>query len=77
MDRQQETHPDGGNGQTRNAASHRQQQAFRQQLPHETSASGADRGPNGEFTPPLDGPNQQQVGHVRAGDQQNHSDRAQ
>src|SRR5262245_25987943 len=58
-------------------SSHGQQYALSQQLPHDAPSAGAHRHTHGDFSLPRRSARQQQVGHVRAGDQQHASDGAQ
>ncbi len=66
-----------GNQESERAAGDRQQQRFRQQLPEQPGAAGADRRPNRELALPHGAPRQQQVGDVAARDQQHQADRRQ
>ena len=50
--------------------------AFRQQLPDDAAATGADSGADGDLAAASDSAGQQQVGHVGAGDQQDEADGA-
>jgi hypothetical protein len=59
-----------GECQAQNAAQQGQQQAFDQPLPHQPPARGAQREAHGNFAAARGSARNQQVGHVRAGDQQ-------
>ncbi len=52
------------------AAKQRDQKALRQELLHHPSAADTEREAHGDLAPSRRGARQQQVGHVRAGDQQ-------
>ena len=54
----------------------RQDHAFRKKLANEPSASGAEGGANRNLAVARGGPGQEQVGQVRAGDEQDAADRA-
>jgi hypothetical protein len=56
------------------APASREHGGLNQQLPHETPPRGADGKTDGKFAVPGFSPRQQQVGHVRARDQQHHAD---
>ena len=58
------------------AAQQRQQQALDQQLPHEAPARRAERRADGDLAPPHRRAREQQVRHVRAGDEEHHADGA-
>jgi hypothetical protein len=73
---QDQASPPPGEQQADRGAAQRQQDAFRQQLAHDASAVGAQRGANGELTPSSRGARQQQIGDVGAGDDQHEPDRA-
>ena len=62
-----ERQADGGAGA-------RQQDAFRQHLPDETQPAGAERRAHGELALSRDGAREQQIGDVRAREQQHHAD---
>ena len=53
----------------------REQESFDQELPHQGRAPSAERGANRELTLSTECPRQQEVGHVRAAEQQ-HEDRS-
>ena len=53
----------------------REQNALGEQLPDQPAAAGAEREPHRELALPRRGPRQQQVGDVRAGDQQHRAHR--
>ena len=63
--------------QTQNAAGQRQHHAFRKKLPDNPAASGSHRGANRNFPFPARRARQQQIGDIRAGDQQHEADRTQ
>ena len=65
-----------GDQQADDPADERQHQAFGDQLPHETSAAGPERGANGDFPGANGHPRQREVGDVRAGERQQQADRA-
>ena len=73
--RQKPRHPQR-NRQPHHRSSPRQNQALRQQLPHQPPAVRAQRAPHREFLAPRRCPRQQQVRQVHAHNQQNHSHRA-
>jgi hypothetical protein len=56
------------------AAREREHDRFRDQLPHEPPARRSEREPDRDLTPPGGGPRQQEVRHVRAGDEQHDAD---
>ena len=58
---------------TRASARHDQQEALRQQLPHQAPARGSQRQPHSDFSLPRAPPRQKQVGEVGAGDQQHNA----
>src|SRR5262245_40245196 len=62
--------------QSGQAAQPGEQQTLGQQLPDDATAIRAQRSAHGNFPPPPRGARQQQVGNVRAGDQEHHPDRA-
>ncbi len=57
-------------------AAEAEQQAFHEKLANQAPAARADGGTDGDLFLPHGGLRQQQVGHVSAGDEQQHSDRA-
>ena len=63
-----------GDRQPERPADDRQQQAFGEQLPDDSPVRGAERGPHRHLLAPPDRARQQQVGDVRAGDQQHEAD---
>ena len=65
----------GGQAQAGGAAEEAEQQALDQHLARQAAAAGADGGADGELLGPPLGPDQQQVGDVGAGDQQDDPDR--
>src|SRR5205823_12593099 len=50
--------------------------AFRQRLPHDTSAARTDRRADGHFLLPRGTPREEKIGYVRAGDEKYQSDGA-
>ncbi len=73
--RQNQAGPPTGEQHTDRCGAQRQQDAFRQQLAHDPSAFGAQRGANGELALARRGARQQQIGDISAGDDQDESDR--
>ena len=63
--------------QTQNAAGHRQHHAFRKKLPDNPAASGSHRDANRNLPFPARRARQQQIGDIRAGNQQHQADRTQ
>ena len=63
-----------GEQQAERASGQRQDQALTQHLKHQTPASRAERGADGDFLGAHRRADQQQVGHVRAGDQDQDAD---
>ena len=61
--------------QSRRAAHHGEQNALGEQLPHQPLPARAQSRPDGDLLAPPGGARQQQVGHVRAGDQQHQDHR--
>src|SRR5262245_24787275 len=72
--RPQYRYAQGGQRKSRDSAEQRQQQAFDQKLPNQTATPGAYCGANRQFTLSSRRLRQQQVGDVRAGDQQDERD---
>ena len=66
-----------GEGQPGDTTGERQHQAFGEQLADHSAAAGADGGADGDFLLALGGAGQEQVRHVRAGDQEHETHRAQ
>ena len=52
-----------------------QEQALGEQLPHDVAAAGSQRHTQRHFTPPVQRPGEQQIGHVGARDEQDAGDR--
>ena len=58
------------------AGDERQQHRFDEQLPDDVPSAGAERDADADLVRAMGGARQQQVGDVRAGDQQHEADRA-
>ena len=56
------------------SAEHAEENALRQQLPHQPHPSRAQRAAHGEFTRACRAPGEQQAGHIRADNQQHDRD---
>ncbi len=74
--REEQTQQPAREQHTKHAASRRQQQALGQELADEPKPPGADGGANGQLANARDASREQQVRHVRAGDEQDEHDRA-
>ena len=74
VDFDQRADPEPCQRQSESAANHREQRAFGQQLSNDAAPSGAKRRSDRHLFLPVGRPRQQQVGDVRAGDQQNEAD---
>ena len=68
--------PTAVEAQPEQPAKARQHDALDEELPHDSSAARAERRAHGHLARPVRGARQQQVGHVRARNQQDESDRA-
>jgi hypothetical protein len=66
-----------GDQQAGDAADDRERQRFDQKLLEDSRPSGAERRANGELFPARQRPREEQVAHVRAGDEQDQSHRGQ
>jgi hypothetical protein len=62
--------------QAEGCAEQAQQNAFREELRHQPSAAGSQRGAQGHFARPAGGAREFEVGHVGAGDEQHEEHRA-
>ena len=71
---QQHPHAPIGEGQAGQSTDDREDYGFGDQLRDQAPASGADGDADRDFLSPRRRARQQQVGHVRAGDQQNQAD---
>ena len=66
---------EGGQAQAGNAAKQTEQKTLDQHFARQATATSADRGAHGEFLRTPFGPHEQQVGYVRARNQQDNADR--
>jgi hypothetical protein len=74
--REQRARQEKGDGHPERAADERQQQAFGEELPHQSSARRAERKTDGDFSLAHEPAGDQQVGDVGARDQKNQADHA-
>ena len=76
VDGEQRADADDAENRPEHAAGERQHDALGQQLAHDAAAARADGGAHGNLAPPAGRAHEQQVGDVRAGDQQHEADGA-
>ena len=72
----QRVRPPHGQQQSQQPAERGEDEALGEKLPHEAAPAAAERGPDRDLAVARRGARQQQVGHVRAADQQDEADRA-
>src|SRR5579864_3717116 len=76
-ERKQQAHAHKAEGQAQQATTEGKGYAFRQHLPDDVAAAGAQSGTGGQLAFAAGGAHEQKVGHIRAGDKQDQTNRSQ